>query len=504
MSVATPSVTMLAPVDAIPKLTSGRNSSGYGSGHEPKYTLDNDPDTWWEPDWYVTSSIYYDLSVTTSVDAVTFWLHNYNENYENTKAWRVSYSDDDITYTALTIKEFNDYRTSYTPIVIDTLTGGPISARYWRIEFLYFAIVPQTIIPEISCVWFMQDYSLPWKHQKPESNKLLYHNNESVTRSGHRFASNAGRGRQRRIQRGFIFTGETSQWANLVDAYTAAQGQNLPIVLQTELGSSEYYAMTFDAPLSENRQGHELWQPTVALRELGHERIPYQDYRLHELAETVAIWRFRQNGDDDTDNGHDFTNTGYVDADYENGHAEQGVTVLRAQAANSLSMTHGQSSALDMGTGSFTIEAWVLLRSTMSGSDRSFIGKVSGWPPKGWVLTIDALGKFGMSIGNGIVGGFWGGTVAVNDNQWHLQTVVCDRSANLLKFYVDGVFTNSQNIVATAGANFDNTGVGAALGSIVQDDVVWWDEICVTKRLLTPTEILNRYTGKVAYGSWGM
>ena len=80
MSTSSPSLKLYAPVDAIPTLNSGRNESDFASGHQPKYTLDNDPDTWWAPDQYVTSAIYYDLGSAISVDAVVFWLHDYNGN----------------------------------------------------------------------------------------------------------------------------------------------------------------------------------------------------------------------------------------------------------------------------------------------------------------------------------------------------------------------------------------------------------------------------------------
>lgn len=503
MPISNPSLTLYAPVDAIPQLTSGRNSTGFGSGHEPKYTLDNDPDTWWEPSQFITSSIYYDLGVATSVDAIVFWLHNYNENYQNSKSWRISHSTDDISYTTLSIKDFDVERTSYTPIVIDVLDSGPISARYWRIEFLSFALVPQTIIPEISCLWFMKDFSLPFKHQRPESNKLLYHNNETITRSGCRFASPAGVGRQRVLQRQFIFTHDTDHWNELSDAYKAAKGQNLPIVMQTELGSNEFYALNFDTPLSENRQNFKLYMPQIALRELGHERVVFQDYRLSELAETIAIYRFNQNSNDATDNGNDLVNSGYVDGDYENGKTEQGVTVLRAQAANNLSIASGNAGDFDFGTSDFTIEAWILMRSTLTGSDRSFLAKISFGPTTGWSLTHDGAFKIGLSIGDGAVGLFKSNGQPTNDDLWHLHTVVIDRTAGTSRWYLDGVFLRSDDISAITG-NISNAGRPFSLGSQAQSDVIWWDEVCITKRKLSDTEVANRHAGSVNFGTWGM
>lgn len=503
MSIASPSITLLAPIEGLPVLTEGRFPLGWSSGHAPKYTLDNDPDTWWEPDSVATNGLYYDMGVPVEIDAIVFWLHNYNENYGNEKSWRVSYSVDDTTYTPLTTKFFKNERTTYTPLIVDILTGGPITSQYWLIEFIGFDDVPITFAPSVSAVWFMKDYSLPWNAQIPQSNKLLYRNNETITRSGHHFASPAGIGKQRVLQRQFIFPDSTAQWDNLKDAYDAARGQNLPIIMQTEPESNEYYAVQFDTPLAENRQEYDLWKPQLRLRELGHDKVPFQNYRLSELEDTVAIWRFQQNANDATDNGHDFTNTGYDDADYENGHVEQGITVLRAQAANNLSIASGSATDFDLGISDVTIEAWIFMSSALAGSDRSFLAKISFGPTTGWAFTHDGTYKVGLNMGDGTTGLFLSNGVATNDNTWHLHTAVIDRTANTLTWYMDGVFLRSDSIASITG-DISNAGQPFSLGSQAQSDVVWWDEICITKRTLSATEILNRYNGSLDYGSWGM
>jgi len=265
---------LYAPVDAIPRITAGRTIS-YMSGHQAKQTLDNDIDSWWMPHTYDTSSLYIDLGTDVSVDAIPIWLHNYNEEYENPKAWRIYYSTDNTTYTPLGVPIlFATARSGYVPVVTWT-TGLPKTARYWRIDFINFELPPVTILPEISAVWFMIDYSLPWCHQIPETNKLLYHNRISTMRSGSTYVSDVGAvGKQRNIQRSFLFTTATDQWNNLRDAYKAAHGSHLPIIFQSDLESAVLSVFMFEDTLCEHRIAYDTYEPTITLREIGFKRIP--------------------------------------------------------------------------------------------------------------------------------------------------------------------------------------------------------------------------------------
>lgn len=505
---------LFAPVDALPVLTNGRNTSGYGSGHEPKYTLDNDPDTWWEPDWYVTSALYYDLGSAVPVDAIALWLRNYNENYVNDKAWRISYSNDDSTYTPIAIKEFASNRTSYSPVVVDELAVA-VSARYWRIEFLYFANVPQTIIPEISAVWFMNKYPLPWKHQRPEANKILYHNNETVSRSGHRFASPAGEGKQRVIQRQFAFTTDTNQWSNLSNAYHAARGRNLPIIMQSEFNSNEYYALQFETPLAESRQEHDFWLPNIVLRELGHERVTFQDKSLIQPHHNSAVYHFRGNANDSGLNGRDWTEN-FSPAYSADGITEQNTTVIDLASTADLHISSGSATWADMGTQDFTIECWfrgvngaLLCRKASENfglTNAGFFMGISGWKLRLSIHDGTTAANLTSADFDTVIAGTNAGDA---DNQWHCVVMVVDRTNDLMHGYANG----GDIIPLGDHAQVD---ISALTGSLSRADQnlmcsglnkaeLFIDELTITRGYaMSAQEIANRFLGRANYGNWGM
>jgi hypothetical protein len=495
------STRMFAPVDAVPALTSGRNASGYATGHEPKYTLDNDPDTYWKPNVYTTSSIYYDLGGAVSVDALVMWLHNYNENYHNSKSWCVYYSSDDATYYPITTKAFSTYRTEYTPLVVDEFFT-PIAARYWKVEFLYFGSSPITHYPEISCVWFMNDYSLPYKHQLPENNSYLYHNNGTTTRSKHRFSSNAGVGKQRVLQRRFTFT-DADSYAVLYNAHKAAHGGNLPIVMQTELESNAYYAVQFDSPLQIGKQEYGSWSPQVTLRELGHERIPMTSRLLTATPTTVGLWHFRQNGDDDSVKGNDLSASGVVVGDYVYGITEQGYTAGSFIAPKYLYRAVAGATDFDFGTSSFTIETWMRYDSVATST---LAYKIQGSPiVSGWRISYYASGGVmyrRVELGDGVHEAVVTSPAISGLYEWHYFATVVDRVADTITMYRDGVLLDGPDDISAITGNISaNTGE-----LIVKADVAGTalDELCISREAMTAAMIATRYAGVANYGTWGM
>ncbi|MFA7286922.1 MAG: LamG-like jellyroll fold domain-containing protein [Patescibacteria group bacterium] len=495
------SVRLFAPVDALPILTSGRNTTGYAVGREPKYTLDNDPDTWWTPSSTADSALYYDLGSAKTVDAITFWLHNYNEEYQDTKSWTVSYSSDDATYYALETKLFTTYRTNYGPMIVDEFVI-PVSARYWKIEFTNFDAAPVTISPEISCVWFMNDYSLPWHHQRPEINKLLYFNNQSITRSGHSFATHAGLGKQRVIQRDFVFVENANQWTNLYDAYAAARGSNQPIIIQSELDSNQYYAMQFAIPLSPNMIDSSTRMPRVVLRELGYKRVSYTDHILGVLDLTVGLWHFRDDALDDSGNDNDLTVSGTPT--WYHGATEHDNTSVQIVNPDKYTLAAADATDFDMGTGSFTVEVWVRVDvATTSMLVHKYVS-VAGGLIMGFDLGFNASGanqRWQVKLGDGVT------TIAtitpnIDLGEYHLFTAVVNRTADTVTIYRDGVLFDGPDDISTITGSMSCNTRDLNIGSTVAG--VYIDEVCITKRILTATEIATRYAGRIAYGEWGM
>lgn len=491
MSTSNPSTTFLAPVDCIPALTSGRNSSGYVTGNEPKYTLDNDLDTYWKSNTYSDSYLYYDLGESKQVDAVVFWLHNYNESYIDDKSWIVSYSSDDNTYTPISTKLFSTYVTDNSPIVVDKFST-PVTARYWRITLLNFDSTPVTIYPEVSAVWFMRDYSLPWKPQKPTQNKILYHNNETITRSAHRFATPAGLGKQKIIQRKFIFTNTTDQWDNLLSAYRAAKGKNLPVIVQPNFDSSEYYALQFHSHLSESKHEHGFYTPDVVFKEIGFKRNPFYNKELTPITEESTLYTFNSSlGDSNNEDNKTWICTGTYS--FERGILAHSDTVLSMDNTNAYILA-AYSSFANFADGDFTIE--IQFKTTNNN-----INLIEKWSSTiGWRLYV-YNNKLRTQIGNGLIqSGVENLGSNITDNNWHYAVWTVNRTTAKAAAYLDGsLLLEYTTSVSPINNSFKNLVIGDTGGDLSIDS------ICITKgSAISADQVAERYAGYLNYGEYSL
>lgn len=508
-----PSTKLFAPVDAIPVLTSGRSGDmDYSSTHEPKYTLDNNPDTYWKPSIYTTSSLYYDLGSNIEVDAISMWLHNYNERYGLPKAWKLSYSDDDSTYTEAITKTFYRTRTDNSPIIVHELSSS-ITARYWKIDFLYFNSTPQTITPEISCIWFLNSYHLPWKHQRPEENALVYYNNNIVTRSGYHFTDAVSHGRQRILQRTFMFTDTTGQWTNLYNAYQASRGGLWPIIIQPEFNSEEYLVLYFDKPLTKNEQEYNTYVTKIRLKEMGHIRVPYQNKSLIMPHPDAAIYHFRGDGNDSGLNSRHFTEINSVCYPAYEGISEIDITTANIASVTYFSINSASATWANMGTSSFTIEAWfrsadelVICRKAGQNFTLTGAGFFFGvYNQKMRLFIHDGTNSADISDADTTTT-VAGTSLGDSNNQWHYAVMVVDKSVNKMKLYIDGgVSTGGEyaEVDISSINNITNSSADLLCGntSPVESFI---DELTISPGYaMSDNEIANRYTGRTAYGSWG-
>ena len=120
------------------------------------------------------------------------------------------------------------------------------------------------------------------------------------------------------------------------------------------------------------------------------------------------------------------------------------------------------STSLNFGTGSFTIEAWIKFAS-YGGDYRTLISKGAGGGFSGWRFGLNIAGVPHILIGDTV--GYNDsdlGSTAVGLNAWHYLTVVFDRTSNATA-YVDGVNKGSSSI-ATKNGSVDNTS-GIAIGN---------------------------------------
>ena len=493
---------LYAPVDAVPVITNERNATGYASGHDARYALDNSPDTWWTPDDRGTNSLHVDLGAKKTVDALALWLHNYNEAYNlGGKTWQIAFSEDDVTYISLDAVEFDH---GYRAVVLSAFE--PTAARYWRVTFGDFDADPVGPYPEVSAVWVLNGYPLPWSHQRPESNKRLYRNNVSVTRSGHRFSSSAGVGGQRVVERRFDLTDDAGQWANLLGAYKASRGGNLPVVIRTEFDSDAFYAVTFDSSLAENRFTGKYRKPRLLLREMGFERVPYSRRTLTPVAGTLALWRFRGGIADSSSNGYDWSSVVNGPESYERGILEQGNSVVNLSTPDNkyIRLDSPNNLNFNMGTEDFSLEAWVLTTTANQIAIR-WSNNDFNCATGGFILGVYDTQVY-TRIGDGSVhdGSQKHGPI-VNDGKWHLLGLSVSRTNNAMRTFVDGDFVNQRGIAAITGDIKEANEYSVFSGTYSSDDTRI-DEMHVVKgHAFTDAEVAARYAESVDdYGTWGM
>jgi Concanavalin A-like lectin/glucanases superfamily len=161
-------------------------------------------------------------------------------------------------------------------------------------------------------------------------------------------------------------------------------------------------------------------------------------------------------------------------------------------SASSQYLTHADNAALQMGTGNFSLAAWV--KFTDAGASKTIFqyGAASGstgyafFTANGFVYAY-MLGTSGPAVNIN--------TTSCNDNSWHLIVATFDR-AGLLSIYLDnGAATTTDLTVAIGSVNNTNGwGIGgrydgAQLGDLSVDELGVWN------RILTSTEITNLRNG---------
>jgi hypothetical protein len=494
----TPTSDTYAPVAAIPRLTSGRNGSGYSSGHEVKYTLDNDMDTYWLADGFTDHTIYFDLGESQSVEAVSMWIRDYNYGYNVDKAWYLSWSTDDITYNDLSTKKFADYRTNGHPVVVDVLSTAT-SARYWSITFIDFDNMPQFERVAISGVWFLNRYPLPYKHEKPQIETIQYRNNASMNRANIHFVEDAGVGSTRLRKRDYIFIKTTDQWENLRDAFRACKGKLKPLFIQSDLSNSDYYALHFTTGLNRREIGYEFFKPSIILRDPGHELVSLPAMGLYPTPDVGGWWKFQEDLTDESANGNDLSAASLDSTAFIAAVCETGKTALPTSAyTGSMTRVHASVAGLSMGSSTdFSIE--FIACTTTSASNTRIISKLDeSGSGDGWYAGFDN-GKVRARIADGTNSVHGNGLVTINDGKWHYIAIVFSRTADTVTVYVDGELDLSWSISTVTG-DIDNT-TDIFAGSAAD---TYLDEIMISRVALSAIDVQERAEDlKNDYGTWG-
>ncbi|MGV3591177.1 MAG: LamG-like jellyroll fold domain-containing protein, partial [Gammaproteobacteria bacterium] len=126
-------------------------------------------------------------------------------------------------------------------------------------------------------------------------------------------------------------------------------------------------------------------------------------------------------------------------------------TALNLESSTSDGVEVADDAAFDIGTGSFTIEAWTK-RSSVTGGFYTIAAKQqnAGWYFRLNGSTLNFTTAFDSSSGNSV-----SAASDITDTNWHHVVGVHDASAKTLSIYIDGVLSNS--LTYSSAANVDNT-----------------------------------------------
>src|SRR3990172_8087129 len=146
------------------------------------------------------------------------------------------------------------------------------------------------------------------------------------------------------------------------------------------------------------------------------------------------------------------------------------------------------NTALDPGTGDFTIDAWVIYAAAGNGQYLTIVKKANPPTPAWWQLVIRDVtagsGKLRFDIWAAPFG--VGPEVNITPNTWHHVAATLKRSPDVVTLYVDGVdqsFPVTLGSNVSSGANLLIGGDGVSAGEIAID------ELEIFNRVLDSTEI---------------
>jgi len=515
---------LLAPVDASLKLNTNY-SMLYSGTHEPKYTLDNDLSTYWRPSSTSNHSLYLKFDAPKTVDAFAFWIHNYNEGFGGSKRWSLMCSLDGFDYHGFESILFTDSRRAGTPLVVFKF-DVPRIAQYWIFNLEGFGDpiegpedTPVGPIMEISGVWLLRDYSLPYDNQYPEPVRFEWGNDLAESRSGSSYQERRFRGHVRISDKEYVFV-QQAHSDLLLNAYRASKGGLLPIAFKPDYDSIDWILCRFTSEHSVRETWSEVFQPKIEVREVGFKRIPYITKTLPMLSTTVGHWKFDESLADSSGGGHTLSVVDILaGATYDYGVCNHNKTCFVFDEDGLLEVAAVNADALDMDISNFSLET---IFATSPVSETTYLLRKTGDNPSpapspepspspvvaGYSVSITTAGKIDVCLGDGSVeveGSGYG--LDLDDGSFHYLVVTVDRTLDLLKVYIDGVQVGSSlDISAITGAITNAIEPFQIGGENLSNDpksiIGLVDEVCVSKQLLTAALITSRHAGYSHDGLW--
>jgi hypothetical protein len=157
--------------------------------------------------------------------------------------------------------------------------------------------------------------------------------------------------------------------------------------------------------------------------------------------------------------------------------------------------------SLDVGTGDFTLEAWVRT-DAVGDTERGLMSKRD--PTAFWLVSVtDDSGHFGqlrIQASDGTVSRTAYTLHRVDDTSWHHIVIAFDRDVGITS-YVDGNYSGLT--VGALPGDMSNTGLmtfgkGSGIGALFKGDV---DEVALYRSLLSPERVQAHYYAALADSS---
>ena len=157
-------------------------------------------------------------------------------------------------------------------------------------------------------------------------------------------------------------------------------------------------------------------------------------------------------------------------------------------------LSHVDATPFQMGTGSFSMSAWIKFTTNVAGIDLVAYGNPAGGAALGYAIVQSGI-HIGFAIGDGTHTAAKDSVTTNNDGVWHFAVFTCDR-AGLGSIYIDNGTPDTVSVTTVTGSLNSSTGfgIGGGAGGIhLSDSSI--DEVGIWNRILTTGEISTLYNG---------
>lgn len=227
------------------------------TGFPKEHIIDNNLDTYWEPTSTANQTIDFDLGEAKTIDAIIFFVNNYDTLA--TAAVDRHWSDNDFGDTTFISGSPALGSDTTTPLRISIGSLG-ISHRWWRL-----IVNNQSEVVNISGIWFCEKFDIGQPNEWPEFDPDRFENIKIALSGGREHLISKNRRSRKIIPRQFMFDGNNN-FNELRAGHQASGGNRWPLVYYdgTTYRVVRFRSMDFVA----SQVGYQRYEPAVVFEEL--------------------------------------------------------------------------------------------------------------------------------------------------------------------------------------------------------------------------------------------